>query len=105
MWLLHRRALERGIAPVVPAGVVVEVWRGSARMAMLLAGCQVDDLDEVSARAASVLLGRCTRDVGAVDATVVEGALRRRDAVVTSNRSDIEALASGVRRKIAVVDV
>ena len=52
MWALHRRALERGAAPVVPAPVLVEGWRGSVQTARLLQGCQVEDLDQPAARAA-----------------------------------------------------
>ncbi len=105
MWTLHRRALERGAPPVVPAPVVVEGWRGDAQMARLLAGCEVDELDEPTARAAGRLLGSCAITVEATDAVVVEGALRRQQAVVTSNRDHLEALADGVARRIAIIDI
>jgi hypothetical protein len=105
VWGLHRRALERGILPVVPAAVVVEAWRGQALMARLLSGCAVEPLDEESARRAGLLLGACREPVEATDATVVEGALRRRDAVATGNRADLMALAAGERRRLSVIDV
>ena len=28
VWALHRRLLERGVRPVVPAGVLGQAWRG-----------------------------------------------------------------------------
>lgn len=43
--------------------------------------------------------------VGPVDATVAETALRRGGAVVTSDRSDIELLASAARRRIQLIDI
>ena len=105
MWALHRRMLERGRPPTVPAAALVEAWRGEVDMARALKGCVIEPLDEVNARAAGRLLARCTVDVEATDATVCEGALRRHDAVVTSNRSHLEALAAGVVRRLDIIDV
>jgi hypothetical protein len=107
MWAIHRRALARGVRPVVPAGVITEVHRSGrqARLAKLLTGCQIEALDEVPARAAGVLLGRCSIDPGAVDASVAEGALRRGDSVVTGNADHIQALAAGVNRKLDVIRI
>ena len=46
----------------------------------LLAGCEVETLDDTRARAAGTLVGRArTSDI--VDANVVEGALRRGDLI------------------------
>jgi len=38
IWALHRRALERGLVPTVPAGVLGQGWRGGpqAQMSRLL---------------------------------------------------------------------
>jgi predicted nucleic acid-binding protein len=107
MWLIHAKALKSGILPVVPAGVITEVYRSGrqARLAQLLTGCAIEALGEVSARAAGVLLGRCAIDPGAVDASVAEGALRRGDTVVTGNAEHIQALAAGVDRKLDVIRV
>jgi hypothetical protein len=107
MWLIHQKALKSGILPVVPAGVITEVYRSGrqAHLAQLLAGCAVEALGEVPARAAGVLLGRCAIDPGAVDASVAEGALRRGDAVVTGNADHIQALAAGVNRKLDVIRI
>jgi predicted nucleic acid-binding protein len=105
MWVMHRRALERRLAPTVPAGVLVEGWRGSAEVARLLRGCSVEPLDERHARSSGLLRGRCTAPVEAVDAMVAESALRRGDAVVTSNRAHVLALAEAADRRLAVIDV
>ena len=107
MWLLHKRALARGVTPVVPAGVLTEVYRSGrqANLARLLSGCQVEPLDEDRARRAGTLLGRCSISPGAVDASVAEGALRRGDAVVTGNADHLRALADGAGRKLAIIPV
>jgi len=105
MWALHRRALERGAAPVVPAPVLVEGWRGNVQTARLLQGCQAENLDETAARAAGLLLAACSTPVEATDAVVVEGALRRRQPVVTSNRQHLELLAEGGHRQIGIIDI
>lgn len=105
MWSLHRRALERGLSPVVPATVLAEAWRGGVQLARLLQGCSVDPLDADGARSAGLLLGACRVPVEVADATVVEGALRRGDAVVTSNRKHLIALASGTRRRLSIIDI
>lgn len=107
MWLIHERALTRGIRPVVPAGVLTEVYRSNrqANLARLLKGCLIEPLDETAAKAAGALLGRCSLDPGAVDAWVAEGALRRRDAVVSGNADHLRALADGVNRKLELISV
>jgi hypothetical protein len=105
VWELHRLALARGHSPTVPAVVIVEAWRGEPRMAQFLRGCEVEALDGASARAAGRLLGACAIPVEAADATVVEGALRRGDVVVTSNRKHLAALASAAQRRLSILDV
>jgi predicted nucleic acid-binding protein len=107
MWAIHRKALARGVRPVVPAGVLLEVYRSARQvnLARLLRACQVEPLDEDKARRAGTLLGRCSITPGAVDASVAEGALRRGDAVVTGNAEHILALADGAGRKLAVIPI
>jgi len=107
MWLLHQRALMRGVRPVVPAGVLAEAYRSTRQVSLsrLLRGCRVEPLDERSARAAGALLARCVADPGAVGASVAEGALRRGDAVVTGNADHLRALADGASRKLEVIAV
>ena len=105
MWALHRRTLERGRPPTVPAVVLVEAWRGAVQTSRLLQGCAIEALEDLNARAAGALLGTCSRDVEACDATVVEGAIRRRDTVVSGNRAHMVALAQGVAKRLDVIDV
>jgi predicted nucleic acid-binding protein len=107
MWLLHGRALARGVTPVVPAGVLIEAHRSGRQvnLARLLSGCRVEPLDADKARPAGTLLGLCSISPGAVDASVAEGALRRGDTVVTGNAEHIRALADGAGRKLAVIPI
>jgi hypothetical protein len=98
MWARHRALLMRREVPVVPAPVVAQSWRGTspqALLARLLTGCGIEVLDEVRARSAGTLAARAsTTDI--VDACVVEGALRRRDLVVSSDEGDLQAIASAI---------
>lgn len=103
IWALHARALERGQRPVVPAAVLAQAWRGGsqAQLSRLLRGCRIEDLDEQRARAAGVACARSAqRDI--VDASVVAGALARRDLVVTSDPDDLRAIAAGLGESIRV---
>jgi hypothetical protein len=66
-----------------------------------LAGCEVETLDDARARAAGTLVGlACTSDI--VDASVVEGALRRGDVITSSGEHDLNATAAAVNRPIDV---
>ena len=97
VWAVHRRALERGIVPTVPAGVLGQGWRGGpqAQMSRLLSGCRVEDLHEARARSAGAACGVAgTSDV--VDASVVVGAAARGDLVVTSDLGDLGRLRDGL---------
>ena len=103
MLALHKRALERGVVPTVPAPVLAQGWRGGqqAHLARLLAGCVVDLLDEQDAKSAGELCAAAgSGDV--VDAAVVVGALARGDVVVSSDPQDIRALAVAVNRALVV---
>ena len=104
MWALHRAALRRGLTLTVPAGALGEAWRGGPQhqMSRLLKGCEVEPLTEQQARDIGVLAAACGLS-DTVDLAVVEGALRREDAVVTSNRSDIEQAAG--RARLSIHDV
>jgi len=107
MWALHAGFLTDGIIPTVPSPVLAEAWRGGARqahLARLLAMCEVEGLSEPLARAVGTLAGQSHhRDI--VDVAVVEGALRRSDGVVTSNRDHIEAIANAVGTRLRIADV
>lgn len=97
LWALHRRALERGLRPTLPAGVLAQVWRGGpqAELSRLLKGCRFEDLDEMRSRAAGHACGRAgTSDV--IDATVVVGSVARGDLVVTSDPSYVKRIASAL---------
>lgn len=103
-WALHRRALERGHRPTVPAGVLAQAWRGGpqAELSRLLKGCRVEPLDEARARAAGALCALAgTADV--IDAAVTIGAVARGDLVVTSDGGDITRLADALGTPVEIV--
>ncbi|MDR1187583.1 MAG: hypothetical protein LBK95_09025 [Bifidobacteriaceae bacterium] len=106
MWSVHLEALADGLIPTVPAGVLGEAWRGGpqARLSRLLKGCRVESLTEARARAIGELAARSGLS-DTVDLAVAEGALRRGDAVVTSNRSHIEQAAGGIGQHLPIQDV
>ena len=104
MWARHRALLLRRAVPVVPAPVVAQCWRGTSRQAQLvrlLAGCEVETLDDTRAKATGTLAGRA-RTTDIVDACVVEGALRRQDLVISSNEGDLTVIAAAVSRRIDI---
>lgn len=104
MWARHRALLARREVPTVAAPVVAQAWRGGSRQALLarlLVGCDVEALDDHQARAVGALAASAsTNDI--VDVTVVEGALRRRDLVVSSDPTDLEAIATVVGRRLEI---
>jgi hypothetical protein len=104
MWARHRALLLHRVVPLVPAPVVAQCWRGTprqAQLARLLAGCEVEPLDDARARATGTLLGRAqTSDI--VDACVVEGALRRHQLVISSDPDDLNAIAESIGRRIEI---
>ena len=102
-WALWKEALHRGATVTVPAAVVAQVWRGnSAVIARVLQGGEVEALSEERAKRIGRLLA-VSRTSDVVDASVVVGAAARRDAIVTSDRRDIDRLVSGLKQKIAIV--
>jgi hypothetical protein len=104
MWARHRALLARRLVPTVPAPVVAQSWRGSARqvhLARLLAGCDVEALDDRQARLVGALAARAAiADI--VDACVVEGALRRRDLVISSDPGDLQLIAAAVDGRLDI---
>jgi len=102
VWARHRALLALRTAPTVPAPVVAQAWRGGGRqaqLARLLRGCDIESLDDDLARDVGILAGKAaTPDI--VDACVVEGALRRRDLVVTSDAGDLRSIAAAVNRHL-----
>lgn len=104
MWALHAGFLDEEIVPVVPAPVLAEAWRGGSKqasLARLLAMCEIEAMTEVQARAVGVLGGKAGHD-DVVDVTVVEGAIRRRQAVVTSNEAHIRKIATAARVELRI---
>lgn len=96
MWLRHRAFLSNRVVPTVPAGVVAQTWKGGSRqttLARLLVGCDIEPLDKDQARRVGPLATKAaTTDI--VDASVVEGALRRVDLVISSDREDLKHIAA-----------
>ena len=104
MWALHAGFLAEEVAPVVPAHALAQAWRGGARQASLsrlLAMCDVEPMTEVQARQVGVLAGKSAHD-DVVDVTVVEGAIRRRHAVVTANEDHIRRVADAARVRLRI---
>ncbi len=104
MWVRHRALLSIREVPTVPAPVVAQAWRGGSRQALLsrlLVGCTVEVLDDDRARSVGSLAARAaTTDI--VDACVVEGALRRRDLVISSDPRDLTSIAGAADRVLEV---
>lgn len=106
LWALHDATLRRDLPPVVPAGVLAQVWRGGpqANLSRLLSGCRVSSLDEPLARAAGTLCGQArTSDV--VDASVVVLAHVMGAPVVTGDADDLNALASAAGWSITLHEI
>jgi len=106
MWALHAGFLAEDVVPTVPAPVLAEAWRGGrqASMSQLLAMCEIEAMSAEQARRVGVLAGKAVHD-DVVDVTVVEGAARRRDAVVTSNDTHIRAIASAAGARLRIEHV
>jgi predicted nucleic acid-binding protein len=107
LWALHAGFLAEEVMPVVPAPVLTQVWRGGSRQASLsrlLAMCDVEPLTDDQARQVGAL-ARKARHGDIVDVTVVEGALRRGDAIVTSDAPHLRriARAAGATLRIETV--
>jgi len=91
---------------VVPATALAQTWRGgprSAPLAKLVGKSEVDLLDEGRAKETGERIGsRGTSDVA--DAHVFCCALERQAVIVTSDPSDMEALA-GANESLALIGV
>jgi hypothetical protein len=106
VWSLHRAALRRGLPPAVPAGVLAEGWRGGPQtnLSRLLKGCDIEDLTRARARAVGALAARANHD-DVVDVSVVEGAIRRNHAVVTSNSAHMRQVAAATGARLTIHSV
>lgn len=98
IWARHRALLVHREVPVIPAPVLAQGWRGTPRqanLARLLTGCDIEALDDARAKAAGAVAARAgISDIA--DASVVEGALRRHDLVVSSDPGDLLAIAAAL---------
>ena len=101
VWARHRALLALREVPTVPAPVLAQSWRGGGRQALLLAGCDVEALDDGQARAVGSLAARAAA-TDIVDAGVGEGAKRRRDLVVSSDPDDLQAIAAAASRRLEI---
>lgn len=107
MWALHAGFLAEKAVVTVPSPVVAEAWRGGSRqanLARLLALCEVEELSYEQARRVGALAGKAGHD-DIVDVTVVEGAARRRDAIITSDPSPITAVADSIRARLEIATI
>jgi predicted nucleic acid-binding protein len=107
MWALHAGYLAEEVIPTVPAPVLAEGWRGSPRQASLsrlLRMCDTEPMSEELARNVGVLAGKSDHD-DIVDVCVAEGAIRRGDAVVTSNATHIRKIAEAARARLRIESV
>lgn len=109
VWTLHYASLQAGSLPVVPAPVLVQVFRDGARqvnLARLLKGCRELPLDGALARRAGRLCGDAsTADV--TDAVVAVVAAEHAAALVTSDPGDLQHLLGHLRHgdRVEVVRV
>lgn len=107
MWALHAGFLAEEVVPTVPAPVLAEAWRGGGRQASLsrlLTMCEIEPMSEDQARRVGVLAGKAAHD-DIVDVTVVEGAARRRDAIVTANDAHIRTIAEAAGARLHIEHV
>ena len=108
MWALHVGFIAEEVAPLVPAPVVAEAWRGGSRQASaarMLAGCQIEEMTADQARRVGDLAGRADHE-DIVDVAVVEGAARREDGVIlTSNESHIRKIIKATGNRIRIESV
>jgi predicted nucleic acid-binding protein len=107
MWALHAGYLAEEVIPTVPAPVLAEAWRGGSRQASLsrlLRMCDTEPMSEELARHVGVLAGKSDHD-DIVDVSVVEGAVRRGDAVVTSNVAHIQMIADATGARLRIESI
>jgi len=92
MWKVLQRAHALGVAPIVPADVVAEWWRGRTDIREhILASVIVEPLTERIAKIA----GECiagVRGATTIDAIVMASAAQRGDAVYTTDWADLDRL-------------
>lgn len=101
----HRNIVTSGIKPVVPAGVLAQVWRGGSGrqvpLARALKQCTIEPLDEALAKQVGEA-GRRLRSPDVVDISVVISALSRGDQVFTSDPDDIERISNSLNVSLLI---
>jgi hypothetical protein len=100
MTALVRDVTRRGIPVAIPAGVLAQAWRASARQVRLaeLVRASVTEVVPLDRRTA-LAVGKLCRQTGArdiVDASVVVCARDRKHQVVTSDPGDLAAIDPGL---------
>jgi len=105
VWWFYEEAIERGGIITVPAPALAQAWRGnSTPISRMLKGCDIEPLDERIAKRAGELLAK-SRTADVIDAVVVVGAAIRGDAIVTSDRQDVERLITALRVDLRVLTI
>jgi hypothetical protein len=100
-----QRSVERRAVLTVPMTVLAQAWRNNAVMiARAINACTVEPLTRNRANQIGVLLGK-TRTSDIVDASVVLGAIDRRDAIVTSDPDDIGRLLEALGDRLPIIRV
>jgi predicted nucleic acid-binding protein len=84
-------ATEDGMAITVPAGVIIEWWRGSARQAEILESITVEPTTPQLAKLAGEAIAAVPGS-GPIDALVMASAAQRGDIVYTSDFEDLDRL-------------
>lgn len=108
MWDIHNGIIAQGIRPVVPAGVLAQVWRGGygrqAPLTKMLKQCRVEPLTENLANQVGLASRKAgTSDV--VDISVVVSAMRRGDRIVTSDKTDIDEIINSLGCDLETISV
>ena len=102
-----RDALDAGTPALLPAVVLAQVWRASARqapLAVLRRMCRAIPFTEDVAEAVGRLLARSgTADV--VDAAVIIAAISHGGAVLTSDTNDLKALSDAAGISVPLIAV
>ena len=105
MWALFKAAIENNATISVATAVVAQVHRGNSPLvSRMLSACDIETLTLERAQRAGLLLAASqTSDIA--DAIVVAGAAARSDAILTSDREDIERLVAAARIDLPIVAV
>jgi hypothetical protein len=105
MWALFKAAIENDATISVATAVVAQVHRGNSPLvSRMLSACDIETLTLERAQRAGLLLA-VSRTSDITDAIVVAGAAARSDAILASDREDIERLVAAANVDVPIVDV